>query len=130
MIVETMRFGLLKNHLIYIIVLFYFLVPVLDSMSCAHCEGNLPFRSKTTIGHLQASHNDVAYSTKGGSQSKAPSKQDVNDFCSICANTVLGVEVFSTNLHAAVSQYKGTHVIPVPSGPHYSINKPPQNLLV
>ena len=127
---DTMRLRLPRNPLTYVILTLYVLIPFFDSMVCADCIGNAPFQGETTIGHLQASRNDVSYSSKNGTQSKTCGAQDAKSFCSICANVLMGVEVFSTNPHIVVSQYYGSHAIFALSELHYSINKPPQNLPV
>jgi hypothetical protein len=92
--------------------------------------GNAPFQGETTIGQLKAFHDDVAYSSKDGTQSKTPSEQNAKSFCSICANFLMGVEVSSPNPHTIVAPYDGPHAVPARPELHYSINKPPQNLLV
>ena len=127
-----MRLRLLRNHLTYVILILYVLIPFFDSMVCADCSGNAPFQGETTISQLKAFHDDVIYSSKDGTQSKTSGGQDAKSLCScsICANVLMGVEVFSTNLHIVVSQYDSPHAILALSELHYSIHKPPQNLLV
>ena len=130
MIKEGMNLRLLTKVITYVILILYVLIPMLDSMVCADCLGNAPFQGETTIGHLQAPHDDVSYSSHDGTQSKTPGEQDAKSFCSICANVLMGVEVFSPQVHISVAQWDGPHAVPALSELHYSIDKPPQNLLV
>jgi len=103
---------------------------MLDSMVCADCIGNAPFQGEATIGNLQAPYVDVSYSSNDGTQSKTPGTQDAKSFCLICANILMGVEAFSPNPHIVMAQCNGPQAVPSHSELHYSINKPPQNLLV
>lgn len=125
-----MRLRFLKSLVTYGILILYVLIPILDSMVCADCIDNAPFQGEATIGHLQAPHDDVSYSSKDGAQSKTSGAQDAKSYCSICSNVILGVEVFFPNLHIIVAQCDGPHVVPALFDLHHSIYKPPQNLLV
>jgi hypothetical protein len=91
--------------------------------------GNAPFRGETTIAHLQASHDDATYTSHDGAQSKIPGEQNAEFHCSICANFLMGVEVFSLHAYIFVTQWNGLCAVPPLSELHHSINKPPQNLL-
>ena len=130
MIKKNMRLRLFKSLITYVILILYVLIPMLESMVCAACMGNAPYQGETTIGHLQVYHDDVIYSSKDGPQSKTPGAQDAKSFCSICCNVLMGVEVSSPNPHTIVAPYDGPHAVPARHELHYSINKPPQNLLV
>ena len=118
------------NPLTYVILVLYVLIPMLESMVCADCMGNAPYQGETTIGHLQVYHDDVIYSSKDGPQSKTSGAQGAKSFCPICSNVLMGVEVSSPNPHTIVAPYDGPHAVPARHELHYSINKPPQNLLV
>lgn len=128
MIKSDMRLRLLRSLITYVILILYVLIPILDIMVCADCMGNAPFQGETTIGHLQALHDDVSYSSKDGTQSKTRGTEDAKSFCSICANVLMSVEVSSPNPHTIVAQYDGQHTVSALSELHYSIDKPPQNL--
>jgi len=126
---KRMRLRVLINPLTYIILVLYVFIPVLDGMVCADCTGNAPFRGETTIGHLQAPHDDVTYPSHEGTKSKTSDGQDTQSFCSICANVLMGVEVFLPQVHNSVAPWHAPGAVPILSEFHYSIDKPPQNLL-
>ena len=125
-----MRLRLPRKPLTYVILILYVLIPMLDSMVCADCSGNAPFQGGTTIGHLQSSHEGGICASHDGAQSKPPGEQAAKSFCSICANFLMSVEVFSSHVHIFVAQWDGPRAVPALSELHHSINKPPQNLLV
>lgn len=129
---ERMRLRLFKSLIIYVILISYVLIPMLDSMVCADCMDNAPFQCDTAIGSLRTPHGDVIYTSHDGTQSKtpAPGEHPAKSFCSICANFLMGIKVFSPNAHISVAQWDGPSAVPVLSELHYSINKPPQNLPV
>lgn len=124
-----MRLGSYINPLTYIILVLHVFVPILDCMACAHCMGSAPFRGETTIGHLQAPPDDVIYSPHDGTAAKAPGEQAAKSLCSICANVLMGTEVFLPQVHISVAQWHGPCAVPALSELHSSINKPPQNPL-
>ena len=126
---RTMRPRLLVMPLTYLIILCYLLAPMLDSMVCADCMGNAPFPAQTTISQQPNANDDGGSAANCGAQSSPHSKQTTKSSCSICANFLVGVEVFSPHMYIPVIQYNAPLVIPPPSEFHYSINKPPQNLL-
>jgi hypothetical protein len=125
---KNMRFRLLRSLITYAILMLYVFIPMLDSMVCADCIGS-PFQSEATIGHLQTSHDDETYASHDGTQSKAFDDQDAKSFCSICANVLMGAELFASNLQIIVVPHDCQHAVPALAELHYSINKPPQNLL-
>jgi len=72
----------------------------------------------------------VTYPSHDGTKSKtSDEQQNTQSFCSICANVLMGVEVFLPQVHVSVAQWHGPCVVPALSELHYSINKPPQNIL-
>ena len=113
------------------VLLLYVLTPLLDSMVCAGCMDDKPFQCETTIGCLQAPKDEVVYTAHDGAQSPPPVSDEhaAKSFCSICANFLTGVEVFSPNVHTAIAPWDGPCAVPALSELHYSIDKPPQNLL-
>ena len=125
-----MRLRFLKSLVTYGILILYVLIPILDSMVCADCIDNAPFQGEATIGHLQASHDDVIYISHEGTKSKIPDEQAAISFCSICANFLMGVEVFASHVHLSVAQWDDPCAVPTLSDLHHSIYKPPQNHLV
>jgi hypothetical protein len=125
-----MRLTIHRSLITYAILLFYLCTPMLDGMVCADCVGNAPFQGEITISQMKASHVDVSYSQKGEIQSSTTSERGNKSFCSICANVLMGTEDFSSNLHIIVDQCDSPHALPAISELHYSIDKPPQNLLV
>ncbi len=126
-----MRFRLFKSLITYSILLLYILTPMLDSMVCAGCMDDKPFQCETTVGCLQAPADEVVYAAHDGAQSKPPAADEhaAKSFCSICANVLTGIDIFSPNVHIAVAPWYGPCAVPAPSELHYSIDKPPQNLL-
>lgn len=126
---KRMRLRVPVNSLTYIILILYVFIPMLDGMVCADCTGNPPFQGKTTIGHLQAPHDDVIYPSHAGTKSQTSAEQNTRSFCSICANVLMGVEVFLPQVHNPVAPWHAPCAVPILSEFHYSIDKPPQNLL-
>ena len=126
-----MRLRFLKSLVTYGILILYVLIPILDSMVCAGCLDNEPFQCETSIGCLQAPYDEVVYTSHDGTQSNAPISDEyaAKPFCSICANFLMGVDVFSPNTHLVVTQWDGPSDVTALSEFHYSIYKPPQNLL-
>jgi len=92
---------------------------------------NEPFQCKTTIGNLQTPRYDALSASHDRTQSKTPVSDEhtAKSFCSICTNFVTGVDVFSPNLHITAAQWDGPTDVTALSEFHYSIHKPPQNLL-
>lgn len=129
MIEKRMSPRLLRSLITYAILILYVLIPVLDSTVCADCLGHVPLQGETTISRLQVLY-DGSYTSHEGTQSKTPGEQHAKYLCSICSNSPLEVEVSAPNLYLAVSPYDGPSAVPALSESHYSINKPPQNLLV
>jgi hypothetical protein len=103
---------------------------MLDGMVCADCVGNAPFQGEITSSQMKTSPVDVSYSQKGEMQSSTTSEQGNKSFCSICANVLMGTEDSSSILHIVVDQCDSPRALPAISELHYSIDKPPQNLLV
>ena len=125
-----MRFRLLRNYVTFFILLFYLCTPMLDSMLCTDCIGNVPFRGLTTISHMETSHVDVSYSKKGCSQSKTSNERGNKSLCSICANSVLSADVYSQQMHVLVKHNNVNPLDQPLSELHYSIHKPPPNSFV
>jgi len=125
-----MHLQLHRSLITYAILLFYLCTPMLDSMVCAVCAGNAPFQGEITTSQMKTSYVDVSYSQNGEMQSSTTSEQSNKSFCSICANVLMGTEDSSSNLHIIVAQCDSPHALPAISELHYSIDKPPQNLLV
>ncbi|MBP1750013.1 MAG: hypothetical protein H6Q52_2552 [Deltaproteobacteria bacterium] len=125
-----MRLQILKNFITYAILIFYICTPMLDGMVCADCIGNAPFRGEITISHMKTAHADVSYSQKGEKHSNTATEQGHKSFCSICANALMGTEISSINPPIVVVQCINPPALPVISELHYSIDKPPQNILV
>lgn len=125
-----MRLRFLKSLVIYGILILYVLIPMFDSMVCADCLGNAPFQSETTIGHLQAPRDDVIYTSCDVAQSKTSGEQTATSFCSICANFLMGVDVFASHVYLSATQWDGTCDLPALSNLSHSIDKPPQNCLI
>lgn len=126
---KRMRLQILKNLITYAILIFYLCTPMLDSIVCADCMGNAPFRGEATISHTQTLHVDVSYSKKGETHSNTTTEQGQKSFCSICANVLLGVEIYSPQVHILLAESYGTHIATPLSELHYSIHKPPPNFL-
>jgi hypothetical protein len=131
MIDEHMRLRLFRKLITYGILLLYVFTPMLDSMVCAGCMDDKPFQRETTIGCLQAPDDEVVYTAHDGAQPLPPiaDERAAKSFCSICANPLTGIEVFYPNVHAAITPWDGPCAVPALSELHYSIDKPPQNLL-
>jgi hypothetical protein len=125
-----MRLQILKNFITYAIIIFYICTPMLDGMVCADCVGNAPLGGGLTISHMKTSHIDVSYSKKGQTRSSTNNEQGHKFFCSICANSILGFEVYSSQMPILVVQSVGTYIASPFSELHYSIHKPPPNSLV
>ncbi len=119
-----------RSLIVYAVLLFYLCTPVIDSMICADCAGNVPFQGKTTISHMKTLHTDVSYSRKGETKSETTADQDHKTICSICANVVMDAESSSVNPPAITAQSHDAQVFDVISDPHCPIDKPPQNCLV
>ncbi len=126
---KRMQLRSLRNFLVYAILVLYVLIPVLDSMVCTDCIGNASLQGKAVICHLQTPHDDVAYTSYDGAQSKTPGGQAAPSFCSICANFLTGIEAFSHHAHTSIAQWDGPAAAPVLSERYHSIHKPPQNIL-
>jgi hypothetical protein len=99
-----MRLRFHKSLIICGILILYVLIPILDSMVCADCIVNAPFRGKAAIGHLQAPHDDVIYISQGEAESRIPDEQAATSFCSICSNFLTGVEGFASHVYLFVAQ--------------------------
>ena len=125
-----MRLRLLRSLITYVILILYLLMPMLDRMVCTYCIGNAPFQCGITIGHLQAPYDDVIYFSKNVTQSESSGAQAAKSFCSICANFLMGVEVFYPDVHIPVAKCDVSCTGSTLRELHSSINKPPQNLLV
>ena len=120
-----------KNLIIYAVLLFYIFTPMLDSVICTDCAGHAPLQGETTISHMKTSHVDVSYSKKNETQSGSTTEQGHQFFCSICANVLMGTEVSSSVTPSIIiAQCENPRVLPAISELHYSIDKPPQNILV
>ncbi|MEE9910328.1 MAG: hypothetical protein K4571_01280 [Deltaproteobacteria bacterium] len=119
-----------KSLITYAVLLFYLCTPMLDSMVCADCIGNAPFRGEVTISHMKMPHIDVSYSREGETQSDSDPEQGHKSFCSICANVLIGVEVSSFDPPVIIESCATLRVLPMISELHYSIDKPPQNSLI
>jgi hypothetical protein len=104
-------FNKLKRLTILAVLLIYLVTPMLDSMLCADCIGNVPFRGVTTISHIETSHVDVSYSKKG------------------CSNSILDTEIYSPQVHILVAKSDCITIEQPLSELHCSIHKPPQNFL-
>lgn len=124
-----MRLQIPKCFMTYAIVLFYLCTPMLDGTVCADCAG-APLGGGITISHMKTAHVDVNYSKKGQTRSNTDREQGHKSFCSICANSILGIEVYSSQEPILVVQSNETHMEPPLSELHYSIHKPPPNFLV
>lgn len=124
-----MYFNKLKRLTILAVLLIYLVTPMLDSMLCADCIGNVPFRGVTTISHIETSHVDVSYSKKGCSQSNTSTKQGHKFSCSICSNSILDTEIYSPQVHILVAKSDCITIEQPLSELHCSIHKPPQNFL-
>ncbi len=113
------------------VLLSYLLTPLLDSMACAGCVDSRPFQCETTIGSLRAVQDELTYTSYDGQHAGAPASDEhtAGSFCSVCANSFMGVEDFSPAVHIVVARWDGPYVSPALSELHYSIDKPPQNLL-
>lgn len=125
-----MRLRLIKSLIIYGILILYVLIPVLDSIACANCMDKEALQCKTTIGCLKAPHDEAGYASHDETGSKTSGKQAAASFCSICANFLLGVEVFASQVRLSVTQWVNPSAVPALSILHHSIDKPPQNHLV
>jgi hypothetical protein len=125
-----MRLQRSKNLITYAIVLFYLCTPMLDSIVCADCIGNTPFLGEITKSYPNTSNVDVNYTKKGETQSNTATEQGHKSFCSICGNVLMGTEASSINQPIIVAQYDNPFALPAFSELHYSIDKPPQNILV
>jgi hypothetical protein len=125
-----MRLNISKNLVTYAILLFYICTPMLDSAVCVDCAGHAPFQGETTLSHMQTSHTDVSYSTKDETQSDDATEQGHQSVCSICANVLIATDVSSVNPPVILAQCEVPRTLPLISELHYSIDKPPQNLLV
>lgn len=125
----SLRF--LKSLITCGILFLYVLTPMLDSMVCTDCIGKAPYQGETTIGHLQTPYGDVISPSHDGAQSETPGsdEQAAKCFCSICVNFLAGVKVFAPRVHIVVARWAGPGVSPALSELHYSIDRPPQNLL-
>ncbi|MEE9914028.1 MAG: hypothetical protein K4571_20135 [Deltaproteobacteria bacterium] len=122
-----MRLQVHKNIITFAILLCYLCTPMLDSMVCADCMGNAPFRGEMTINHMKTSPDDVSSAKKGETQSNPATEQGHKSFCSICANVLMGTEVSSVNPPIISTQCDNPRALPSISELHYSIDKPPQN---
>lgn len=125
-----MRLRFLKSLVIYGILVLYVLIPTLNSIACANCMDKEALQCKATIGCLKAPHDEAGYTSHDETGSKTPGKQAATSFCSICANFLVGVEAFPSQVHLSVVQWVGPSAMPAPSDLHHSIDKPPQNRLV
>lgn len=119
----------LKNLVIYPILILYVLIPVFDTMLCADCLDSTPFEREMTIGHLQTPHDDVINLSRDVAQSETFGERTATSFCSICANFLMGVDVFASQVHLSVVPWDGPCDLPALSNLAQSIDKPPQNLL-
>lgn len=125
-----MRFRLFKKHLTYFVVLFYLCTPMLDNMVCADCIGNAPFQGEIATVNIESPPFDVSSSQKDNTRSSNNSKQGNKSFCSVCANSILSVEINSAQVPVQVVQSVSTDITSPFSELHYSIHKPPPNYLV
>lgn len=119
-----------KSLIIYCILILYVLMPMLDSIACANCMDKEALKCITTIGCLKAPCDEAGYTSHDETGSKTPGKQAATSFCSICANFLVGVEVFPSQVHLSVVQWVGLSAVPALSDLHHSIDKPPQNSLL
>ncbi len=132
MVEKHTHLRLLKNLITYGILILYVLIPMLDRMVCANCTDKVPFQGEATIGHLQAPPADAIHTSRDGTQSKTPgpSKHADKSFCSICANILMGIDVFVSHVHLSVARLDDLRAVPTLSELHYPIDKLPQNILV
>lgn len=101
---------------------------MLDGMLCASCLGNAPFEGKIVVSTVKSACADLIFSKKDNPQSTTAGEQD-KTFCSICANTIIGVDVFYPDRNIVVTQFNFSREVPVDPILNYSIDKPPQNSL-
>lgn len=125
-----MSFRFLKKIVIYGIVILYVLIPMFDSMVCADCLDSAPFQREMMISHLQTPHDDVINISRDVAQSETSGERTATSFCSICANFLMGIDVFASHVHLSVVPWDGPCDLPALSNLSQSIDKPPQNLLV
>jgi hypothetical protein len=101
-----------------------------DNMMCADCIINVPSRGEIATSPMKISNVDISNSNKNDPQSNTSTEQGNKIFCSICANSILGVEVYSPQVPAKTVQSVSTYITSPLSELHYSIHKPPPNSLV
>ncbi|PKN96384.1 MAG: hypothetical protein CVU43_20975 [Chloroflexi bacterium HGW-Chloroflexi-5] len=83
-----------------------------------------------TISHVKTTPVGVNYAKKGSAHANPATEQGHKSFCSICANVLMGTQIFSVNPPGMLTQCDTPSTLPAVSEPHYSIDKPPQNFLV
>jgi hypothetical protein len=79
---------------------------------------------------MKISNVNMGYTQKNDPKSNTSTEQGNKIFCSICANSILGVEINSPQVPVQVVQIVDTYVTSPFSELHYSIHKPPPNSLV
>lgn len=110
------------------LVFFYICTPMLDGMVCASCLGNAPFEGKIVVSTVKSACANLIFSKKDNPQSTSAGEQD-KTFCSICANTIIGTDIFYYDKYVVVTQFNRPREVPANPILNYSIDKPPQNSL-
>ncbi|MRR18362.1 MAG: hypothetical protein EG826_18120 [Deltaproteobacteria bacterium] len=123
------RFQESKRRIIWVIVLFYVLVPMFDSMVCADCIGRAPFQGDLTHSSMKALNADASISLHGAFPSGGEGSQDDQFICSICANSLMGAEFCSLEAPVLTTSRGAVISLTPISKFHPSIHKPPQNSL-
>jgi len=124
-----MRLKIYNRIIIYPLILFFLLAPVLDSIACDICKIRIPLQGETTVNFSKSLIKDARSDNSPSLLGESEQKSNNIDFCSLCANSILGSASLELLTPAPIDQFCGA----VTSSPHLTIYlfifKPPQNFL-
>jgi|SRR5512145_2354613 len=124
-----MRYKASLKFVIYSLVFFIIVAPVLDSTLCDICKNHSPAQTKESIDRLQLSAGEAIYSGNGSSESKNNGSESNQDLCSLCANSALTVASLEFPAPVPIVHRYRTFISSPLSTNNLLIFKPPQNYL-
>lgn len=119
---------LIRRLLIFFVLAVYTVIPFSDSIACDECISRVPFQEGREISYKNLSQVDISTSINAADTHDRPSlESDGKSLCSICFNSVEGIEPYNHTALFSVSQTVNRTALATFSKPASSINKPPQN---
>lgn len=117
-----------RRLLIFFVLAVYTVMPFSESIACDECISRDPFQEVCDISYENLQKVDMSVSINAADTRDMPfPESDGKFFCSICFNSVEGIEPYNHAALFSVSQTVNLRALAAFSEPASSINKPPQN---